>query len=235
VYAATSTRDALQAVEAIYERAHAVELVFNFGSSGALSKQIVAAAKADVFLSADVQELDLVEAQGLVAPGTRRALLTNQLVVIEPTGAPSPFAAPFTPLQLGGPAIERLSLANSDTVPAGRYAKAWLQRVDVWASVAARVLPGVDVRAALAAVESAGADAGIVYRTDAARSKGARIVFAVPVAEGPAITYPVAAIAGRPNVAEASAFVSFLAGSAARAVFEAHGFVPLYPGDELAD
>ena len=111
-----------------------------------------------------------------------------------------------------------------ETVPAGRYAKAWLEERGVWADVAGRVLPGVDARAALAAVESAGAQAGIVYRTDAARSRQARVVHAVPPGEGPRIAYPLAVVAGRPHAAEARAFTDFLASEAARATFEALGF-----------
>ena len=225
VYAATSTRDALQALEAAYERDHDVDLVFNFGSSGDLSKQIVAAAKADVFLSADDEEMAVVEKANLVAAGTRRALLSNQLAVIEPADAPSIFTTSFEPSQLADPRIELLSLGDVETVPAGRYAKAWLEKVGVWKDVSERVLPGVDVRAALAAVESAGAHAGIVYRTDVARSKKARIVFAVPMDQGPKITYPIAAIEGRPADKEARAFVEFLASPSAGKVFEEHGFV----------
>jgi molybdate transport system substrate-binding protein len=232
VYAAASTRDALQAIEATYERDHPVDLVFNFGSSGDLSKQIVAAAKADVFLSADEGEMDKVEEAKLVAAGTRRPLLSNQLVVVEPADAPSIFTAPFEPAQLAGAGVQRLSLANVETVPAGRYAKAWLEKAGAWKDVSERVLPGVDVRAALAAVESAGAQAGIVYRTDAASSKKVRVVFTVPADQGPKISYPVAAIAGRPADKEARAFVEFLASSSGRTAFEKFGFafLPSAPG-----
>lgn len=225
VYAAASTRDALQALEPAYERAHGVELVLNFGSSGDLSKQIVAAAKADVFLSADEREMDEVQAAQLVVAGTRRVLLSNQLVVVEPADAPSVFTAPFAPAQLAGPGVRRLSLGNVEAVPAGRYAKTWLERAGVWNDVAERVLPGVDVRAALAAVESGAAQAGIVYRTDVARSQHARIVFAVPIERGPAISYPVAVIAGRAGEPAARAFVDFLGSADAAAEFEQLGFL----------
>ena len=228
VYAATSTRDALQALEAVYERDLAVDLTFNFGSSGDLSKQIVAAAKADVFLSADEKEMDRVAEALLVAAGSRRPLLSNQLVVIEPADAPSIFAQPFEPAQLAR--VKLLSLAEVESVPAGRYAKAWLEKTGAWKDVADRVLPGIDVRAALAAVESGGAQAGIVYRTDVARSRKARIVFAVPLEQGPRIVYPVAAISGRPREADARAFVEFLASPGALAVFQEFGFV--IPGGE---
>jgi molybdate transport system substrate-binding protein len=227
VYAATSTRDVLGALEAAYERDHGVDLVFNFGSSGDLANQIVAAAKADVFLSADEKEMDKVAQAKLVAEGTRRALLSNQLVVIEPADLPSIFASPFAPEQLARTEVKLLSLANVETVPAGRYAKAWLEEVGVWSSVAERILPGVDVRAALAAVESGGAQAGIVYRTDVARSKQARIVFPVPLDEGPRISYPVAAVAGRPQEAAAKELLAFLGSPEARKAFEEAGFIAL--------
>ena len=225
VYAATSTRDALQALEAAYERDHGVDLVFNFGSSGDLSNQILSAAKADVFLSADDKEMDKVEAAEHVISDTRKPLLSNQLAVVEPADAPSIFTAPFAPAQLADPRVRLLSLANVETVPAGKYAKAWLEKTGTWKLVSDRILPGVDVRAALAAVESAGAQAGIVYRTDVARSKKARLVWAVPMDQGPKISYPIAALAKRPNENAARDFVAFLASPSARAYFEDLGFV----------
>lgn len=229
VCAAASTRDALLALEPTYERERGVELVLSFGSSGALARQIVAGGAADVFLSADERELDRVEQAGLVLPGARRALLSNQLVVVEPADAPSPFTAPFDAAQLAGPGVRLLSLADPETVPAGRYAAEWLARRGAWDALRGRVLPGVDVRAALAAVEAGAAQAGVVYRTDAARSRAVRTVYAVPVAEGPDIAYPVAALAGRGEAERARAFVDYLASPAAREAFEREGFVFL-PG-----
>lgn len=233
IYAATSTRDALQSIEPIYEKSAGVELVFNFGSSGDLSKQITSAGKADVFLSADEKEMDKVEAEKLLATGTRVSLLSNQLVVVEPADGASVFTEPFAPVQIADPKITRLSLANVETVPAGRYAKAWLEKVGVWQDVSERVLPAVDVRAALAAVESAGAQAGIVYRTDMVKSKRARVAFAVPMEQGPKISYPVAVLAGRPPEKQARAFVEYIASPAARGAFEELGFVFL-PGSKSA-
>ncbi len=233
VYAAASTRDALQAIDAKYSKENKVKLVFNFGSSGDLSKQIIAANKADVFLSADEKEMDRVAAEKLVLDGTRRPLLSNQLVVIEPIDPQKPeysvFSTPFSVEQLARPEVQRLSLANVETVPAGRYAKEWLEKKEQWTAVKDRVLPALDVRAALAAVESAGAQAGIVYRTDVTRSKQARIVYTVPIEDGPKISYPVAVLQDRPHVDEAKAFVAFLSGPVAREVFDENGFIVLVP------
>lgn len=222
-----STRDALLALEAGYERDHGVELVFNFGASGDLAGQILAGAPADLFLSADEQELARVEAAGLVLAGTRRVLLSNQLVVIEPAAGPSLFTAPFEPAQLADPRLRLLSLGDPASVPAGRYARAWLETQGLWSTLSERLLPAVDARAAVAAVASGGAEAGLVYRTDAALSGRVRIVHAVPLAEGPRIVYPLAVLAGRPEEPAARAFAEFLASPAAGAAFEERGFLLL--------
>lgn len=222
VYAASSLRDALQELAPTAEASTGARLVFNFGSSGDLARQILAGAQADLFFSADERELERVAAE--IEPDTRRTLLSNQLVLVEPADErPSLFAQPFTPDQLAR--CELVSLADPASVPAGRYAQAWLASRDAWEFVAPKVLPGVDVRAALAAVESGAVRAGIVYRTDAALTTKVRIVHAVPLAEGPAIAYPLAVLAHRPEAARARALAQFLAGPAALALFERHGFV----------
>jgi len=176
--------------------------------------------------------MDKVAAEKLIDESTRTSLLSNQLVVIEPADPKAPkdaqksiFTSPFTADQLASPLVKRLSLANTDSVPAGRYAKAWLEKSGVWSTVEERVLPGTDVRAALAAVESGGAQAGIVYRTDAAISRKVRIAYSVPIAEGPKISYPLAVIKDRPRSADAKRFAEYLASEPASKVFEHYGFV----------
>ena len=224
VYAAASLRDVLQELAPRAEEDCEAHLVFNFGSSGDLARQILAADAADLFFSADEKEMDRVAAR--IEADTRRALLANELVVIEPDDErPSLFRQPFEPAQLG--AVPLVSLADPATVPAGRYARAWLEARGAWTAVEPRVAPAVDVRAALAAVETGAMRAGIVYRTDAARSTRVRIVFAVPAAEGPEIRYPLAVLAGRPEAERARALAAFLASEEALAVFARHGFVPL--------
>lgn len=220
--AAASLRDVLEELAPALERATGARLVLNLGASSDLARQIVAAAKSDLFFSADEGWMDEVAAAGLVDETSRRSSLSNRLVVVVPaTSALEIHGA----RDLAGPAVRRLSLAQPETVPAGRYARAWLESQGAWEAVAARVVPALDVRAALAAVESGAIDAGIVYRTDAARSERVRIAFEVPAGEGPAISYALAAIAGRPRLELARRVVAWLAGPDAAAVYERHGFV----------
>lgn len=223
VYAASSLRDVLQELAPTVERATGTRLVFNLGASNDLARQIVAANKADLFFSADEAWMDRVAAAGLVDAGSRRAPLANRLVVVVPADSQLQISAAR---DLASPAIRRLALGNPEAVPAGRYARAWLESQGQWTAVAERVIPALDVRAALAAVESAAVDAGIVYRTDAAQSRRVRVAYLVPEGEGPRITYALAALAPRPHHEAARAVAAWLCGPEAAAVFERFGFLP---------
>jgi molybdate transport system substrate-binding protein len=224
VYAAASTRDAIREIGALFQNAHNATVIYNFGSSGDLSRQIVAAAKADVFLSADESEMDRIASAGLLDSGSRVTLLGNELVVIEPAATASIFSQPFSARQLATDAVRILSLANVETVPAGKYAKAWLETQDVWQQVSIRTLQAVDVRAALAAVQSGAAQAGIVYSTDAAITNDVRVVHRVPAPEHPPITYPIGAIASSKQRALAHTFINFTRSDTASSIFVRHGF-----------
>ena len=222
VYAAASLRDVLRQIAPACEEALEVSLVFNFGASNDLARQIDAGNKADVFFSADEDGMDRVARAGLVDADSRRSLLSNRLVVI---GAADSTLSVGSSSDLAAPGVRRISLADPEVAPAGKYAKAWLERAGVWKAVRDRMVPALDVRAALAVVESGGAEVGIVYRTDAAISRRVRVLYEVPAGEGPRISYAVAALGDRPQVAAARRLVAWLAGPEAATTFERFGFI----------
>jgi molybdate transport system substrate-binding protein len=222
VYAAVSLQDAIKDVNRAFQKETGIKVQLNTGSSGTLSVQIEQGGRCDVFLSAGEKEMDRLANLDLVLDDTRRTLLSNQLVVIARKGGNVAVSAPA---DLAGDAIRHLSIANTESVPAGRYAKAWLESVGLWDDVSARVLPATDVRAALAQVEYGGAEAGVVYRTDAAISEKVEIAYAVPLEEGPRITYPAAAMAERHRVEQSQRYLEFLRTQAAEDVFVANGFL----------
>ncbi len=221
VFGAASLTEALQAIAADYQAKTHTVVRFSFGASSDLARQIKSGAPADVFFSADTAKMDDLEKAGLVRKADRREFLSNVLVVIVPASSPRAISQAR---DLAG--LAHLALADPAAVPAGIYARKWLESQGVWGSIEPQVVPMLDVRAALAAVGSAAAPAGIVYRTDAAISREVKV--ALTVANGPTISYSVAPIAASKSSA-ARKFVDFLSGNAGRSVFERQGFVVRTP------
>jgi molybdate transport system substrate-binding protein len=224
VYAAASLRDVLQDLAPRCESQLGIRPVFNFGGSNDLARQIIAAGKADLFLSADEAWMDKVAAAGLVDGASRRSLLSNRLVVVGPADTASALQAPA---DLNRPAIRRLALANPEAVPAGKYARAWLEKAGLWDALQGRIVPALDVRAALSMVENGAADAGVVYRSDVAISRKVRILYEVPAADGPHISYALAALTGPGDPATVRRLLAWLTGPEATRTFERYGFVVL--------
>jgi molybdate transport system substrate-binding protein len=218
VFAAASLKNALDEVAALQPARPRI----SYGASSALARQIENGAPADVFISADLDWMDYLEKKGLVAPGTRRNLLGNRLVLIAPASRPVRLQpAPGFPI-LKALGKERIALANPDSVPAGKYARAALEKLGVWGEVAGRVAATDNVRAALALVARGETPLGIVYQTDANAEPRVMVAGAFPPGSHPSIVYPVAQIKGAK--APARALLDFLGGSQARTIFEKHGF-----------
>jgi molybdate transport system substrate-binding protein len=218
VFAAASLADVLTEIGKGWEAASGSRPVFNFGASSDLARQLMTGAPADVFFSADTAQMNRLIEQGLVRAGDAVELVSNTLVVIVPASSTSRVAgaADLT-------AFATIALADPEAVPAGVYARGWLESEGLWRTLAERVVPMLHVRAALAAVESGNVDAGIVYKTDAMRSTRARIAFEVAEERGPKIRCPVAPLAAAGP--SAASFVAYLKSPAAREVFVRHGFL----------
>ena len=224
VSAAISLSGALEEIAGDYERATATRVVLNVAGSDTLATQIVEGAPVDLFLSADGTQLDRVAARGLLVGGTRVDLLANQLVAIVPVARGGTVVEPR---DLESASIRHIAIGDPDGVPAGVYAKAYLDSVGLWEIVADKLVPTRDVRAALAAVEAGNADAGFVYRTDLFLSAGVRWAFEIPLDEGPKIRYPAAVLTEAPSPDAARHFLEYLQGPDARSPFEKAGFVVL--------
>jgi molybdate transport system substrate-binding protein len=225
VFAAASLTESLQEIAAHYEKQSGDKIGFNFAASGTLARQIEEGAPADIFFSADETKADALEHKGWLVKETRKSRLGNSLVIVTVLDGP----AIHSPADLTNAAVQRVALGDPKIVPAGTYAKAYLEKNGLWSGVEPKMVPCASVRAVLAAVESGNIDAGVVYKTDAAISKTVKVAFEVPVADGPQITYPMALVAHAPNPAAAKKFLDYLAGSEAAAVFVRHGFIVLSP------
>jgi molybdate transport system substrate-binding protein len=223
VSAAISLTDALEEAGRAYRASGAGDVRFNFAGSNVLARQILSGAPVDVFVSADEAQMQLIEAAGAVAPGTRVDLLGNHLAVVLSSSAPSVTSAEG----LAQAAIRRIALGDPEAVPAGVYAKQYLKAAGVWDRLAARVVPVANVRAALTATETGSVDAAIVYASDLSAVTRARLAFVVTGPAAPRIVYPAAILARSKNRVEAERFLAFLKGPDAGAVFKRYRFEPL--------
>lgn len=221
VSAAISLKDALDEIGHIYEQRHSgTKIVFNYGGSGTLQHQIEQGAPVDIFISAAKKQMDALESERFLVAGTRRALVTNKLVLIEPalTNKLKGFQ------DLARPEVKIIALGEPRTVPAGMYAKQTLEHLGLLAIVDKKTVYAKDVRAVLTYIETGNADAGIVYQTDARGSTKVRVVASAAEGTHDPIVYPVAVLRSSKDQGAARAFLQFLEGSDARAVFEKYGF-----------
>jgi molybdate transport system substrate-binding protein len=221
VLAAASLQESMNAAADAWARAGHPRPVLSFAASSALARQAAAGAPADLFVSADEPWMDDLQRRGLLVPGTRAAFLGNRLAVVLGRGARVPANASIAQLLATG----RVALADPDSVPAGRYARAALTRLGLWPSVAPRVVRAENVRAALALVERGAAPVGIVYATDARASHQLRAARLLPANSHPPIRYPLARLKASTSP-DAEPFRRFLLSGAGKAIFARYGFSP---------
>jgi molybdate transport system substrate-binding protein len=229
VFAAASLKNALDAINAQRQKETGRKVAISYASSPALAKQIEQGAPAQVFISADLDWMDYVESKSLIKPETRSNLLGNRIVLVAPRDK-----APAIDIKPGfdlGPILGdgRLAMANVDSVPAGKYGKAALEKLGAWASVSGRLAQAENVRAALLLVSRGEAPAGIVYQTDAASDKAVAIIGTFPEDTHPPIIYP-AALTANASHPDAAAFLAYIRSDKAKPLFEAQGFTVLNSG-----
>lgn len=225
VSAAASLGEVLRELAPRYERTTGERVIVNVGASNTLARQIAAGADVDVFISADDAQLDGVRAQ--IAPGSRVALLSNRLAIVVPSDRAGTVRAAG---DLTSDRIRRIALGDPAVVPAGVYARRYLEQAGIWVRVRAKIVPSGSVRLALAAVQRGAVDAAIVYGSDVASAGGIHLAYLVPPHEGPPIRYPGAVMTGGGNAAGGRRFLAYLQTPEAASVFSRAGFLPLSRG-----
>ena len=197
----------------------------SYAASSALAKQLEQDAPAHIFISADLDWMDYVEKKALIDTNSRSNLLGNALVLIAPKDSAAAIdlkqGADLGKLVGNG----RLAMGNVNSVPAGKYAKAALEKLGMWPQVASKLAQAESVRAALLLVSRGEAPLGIVYQTDAASDPNVKIVATFPANSHPPIIYPIALTTKATD--EAKSFFSYIKSPKAAPLFEAQGFTVL--------
>jgi len=222
VSAAISLSEALEAVAAAYRVAGGTPVVFNFGGSNALARQIVNGAPVDVFISADEAQMEVVEKADLVRAGTRVPVVANRLVLVVDSRSRVKAVT-----DLGVAEIRRIAIGDPVAVPAGVYARQYLERINEWTRLQPKMVPVANVRAALTAVQNGSADAAFVYATDARIAPALRVVATITGPQAPRIVYPGAVVRTSRHPQAAAKFLEFLRTPPALAILEKHGFTPV--------
>ena len=226
VFAAASLKNALDAANAAWQKETGNETAVSYAASSALAKQIEAAAPADLFISADLAWMDYVAEKKLIKDDTRSNLLGNRIVLVAPKDNASTVEIKEGFDLAGLVGDGKLAMGAVDSVPAGKYGKAALEKLGVWSAVEGKVAGAESVRAALALVSRGEAPYGIVYETDAAADPGVAVVGTFPEDSHPPIIYPVAILSEAKSPA-AKAYLDFLKSAKATPFFEKQGFTVL--------
>jgi molybdate transport system substrate-binding protein len=223
-FAAASLKNALDDANATFTKTSGVKVTASYAASSALAKQIEQGAPADVFISADLAWMDYATEHRLIKADTRFNLLGNRLVLIAPKESKLDnvqIGQDFDIAKLAGD--DRIAVADVAAVPAGKYAKAALEKLGAWTAAEPKLAQAENVRATLAFVARGETPLGIVYETDAKIEPKVKIVGAFPDGSYPPVTYPVAATAESKN-ASVTRYLAFLRSNTAKAIFESYGF-----------
>lgn len=215
VFAAASLRGALDDIGASYD----LPVVISYGGSGTMARQVAAGAQADLVILASSTWMTWLQNQSLPDLSDAQIVAQNTLVVIAPVGAPAleDPADLFARLDGG-----RLAMGQRDAVPAGTYARQWLETAGIWSTLMPHLAETDNVRAALALVARAQAPLGVVYASDAAAEPAVGVIYTVPEERHDPILYPAASLSPA-----GGALLAFILAPEAQAVLRDHGFAPL--------
>lgn len=223
IFAAASLKTALDAVSAAWAAKKHPAPVISYGSSGALAKQIQSGAPADLFISADLKWMDVLDKAGALKPHTRLPLLGNRLVLVAPADAKVDLTIAKGFDLAGALGDGKLAVCTIASCPAGIYGKQALDQLGVFKAVEPKLAQADNVRAALVLVARGEAKFGIVYATDAKAEPKVKVVGIFPDKSHEPIIYPVAVLKDAKTPA-ALEFEAFLRGADATRIFAGQGF-----------
>lgn len=226
VFAAASLKTALDDAAKVWKTRSGKDIVATYGSTAMLAKQIAEAAPADIFISADLAWMDDVAKKNLIKPDSRKNLVGNTLVLVAAKGTGLKVELEKDTNLAASLGDEKLAVGDVKSVPAGKYAKAALENLGLWASVEPNLVMQENVRSALALVARGEARLGIVYGSDAVAESKVQVVANFPETSHEPIVYPAAIIAASTNP-DAQTFLTFLFSEEAQLIFKANGFTLL--------
>ncbi|CAN7257829.1 molybdate ABC transporter substrate-binding protein [Rossellomorea sp. LjRoot5] len=219
ISAAASLKESMMEVKRDFEKQHpTIQVVFNFGGTGALRKQVEQGAPSDVFLSASKKDYERLVVRGLIDSRLGGSFLTNRLVIIAPESR--------TELSLDdlSHSKDKLAIGNPAFVPAGNYAKQALMGMDKWNTVKDQLVLAKDVRGVLTLVENQSVSLGIVYASDLTVSEKVKSIQEINPSFHSKIGYYAGVLQNSKHPKEAAVFYKFVVSEKRKDTFERFGF-----------
>lgn len=220
ISAAASLKESMEEIGEDFTKETGIKVNNNFGSSGALQKQIEEGAQADVFVSAGKKQIKALEEKDLLENDSIKDLLQNEVVIIVPEAKKGEIKTLDDVVEKA----EKIAVAQTDSVPVGQYTKESLDNLKLWDKIEDRVVLAKNVREVLAWVEQGNADAGFVYRTDAMVAKDSVVIGELDPTSYKEVIYPAAIVKDTKNKDASQKYLDFLNSDTAKKVFEKNGF-----------
>lgn len=224
VAAAADLAPAFEELGRSFEQSSGIKVVFSFGSSGALAKQLENGAPMDLFASANVTYVDGLEREGLIIPETKALYARGRITIWVNTDSP----LRIEKLEdLARPEVKRLGIANPEHAPYGTAAREALQSVGVWDAVQPKCVFGENVRQTLQYAETGNVDVSIVALSLSMQSKGKWIL--IPQELHKPLDQALAVIKSTKREQQARQFAAFINSPQGRPIMRKYGFI--LPGE----
>lgn len=205
VSAAMTLKGVFERIAPEFEAANDVRIVFNFGASGVLQKQIEGGADVDVFASAAPKHIDALIADGIASTDATVSFASNQAVILVPKGNPLGVREPKDLER-----VERIAIGNVNATPVGATAKMWLQGRNLWAVLEPRIVFGENAGQVSGYVDRGEVDAAVVFASEATGRENVEVAYRVPIGEAPDIRYVMTPIGTSRRPLLARAFIEFV-------------------------
>ena len=219
VAAASDLMPAFEEIGRAFESAHKTKVVFVFGSTGLLTRQIENGAPVDLFSAAHVSYIEQLEQKGLIVPDSKAIYARGRITLWTP---------PESNLRLEGiadlarPEVTRVAIANPDHAPYGLAARQALESVGIWDRVRPKLVYGDNIRQTLQYAETGNVDVSIVALSLSVQSRGRWTL--IPEELHKPIDQGMGILKTTKNEPIARTFAAFVNGPQGRAIMQKYGF-----------
>ena len=219
VAAASDLTPAFEELGREFEAANGVKVVFTFGSTGMLTRQIENGAPVDLFAAANVSYIDELDKQGLIIPDSKAIYARGRITLWTPDTSNIRLQGIA---DLARPEVMRIAIANPDHAPYGLAAKQALESVGIWERVRPKLVYGDNIRQTLQYAETGNVDVSIVALSLSIQSRGRWTL--IPEELHQPIDQGLGIIKTTQNEKAARAFAAFLTGPQGQAILKKYGF-----------